>query len=178
MNNADKTELLNRIGKLEKELENFKKGLYSTEESINPDTCVGVTSKGETIVFNKNPQGLVDCTDKDLVSLEVGSNIKYLHCHDNLLERLVIPKSVCLLDCCDNKLKELEIMGRLKGLHCSNNELRELTLCEGLQLLNCRDNFIRELNVPTSVKSLVCSGNPFKSLTIPDNFNMKRLLTK
>ena len=86
-------------------------------------------------------------TTAKLVSLEVSEGVKAVHCENNLIKKLILPKSV-------------------ERLYCYNNELTELILNENISMINCDNNNISKLDVPNSVIELWCNNNELKGINL------------
>ena len=77
-----------------------------------------LTAKGIDIHGNKKE---FDCTNG------------YLHCYNNQLISLTIPKGVTYVYCRDNQLTELTIPEGVERVYCGNNQLTSLTFPDSVE---------------------------------------------
>ena len=97
------------------------------------------------------------------------TNLIYLNCSWNNLNKLIVPESVQVLDCNNNQLNELIVPNSVRELDCSYNQLTELVLPNYVQKLYCGCNQLTELIVPNSVQELCCNHNKLTELTVSKN---------
>ena len=68
--------------------------------------AVGITNKGKRLEFDCNT-GILLCSNRDLISLELPEGVINVWCSNNKLSELTIPKSVTSLFC-DKEVSGLE----------------------------------------------------------------------
>ena len=110
----------------------------------------------------------------DLQGIEYLSNLQYLTCSSNRLEKLDLSKNKALiqLDCLDNQITELNISGNaaLEKIVCSSNKLENLDLSGNpvLSSIDCRNNLLKELDVSKNpaLTYLCCDQNQIDVLDV------------
>ncbi|MCD8100986.1 MAG: hypothetical protein LUE26_00210, partial [Alistipes sp.] len=136
----------------------------------------------EHIRFNPEVRK-VDVSYNYLNSIDLdNSNIQYLYCRHNQLEKLSVDKSpkIYEIDIRDNHLTELEIQRTgLHKLYCDNNLIRKLEIStNNLSEVSFEGNPIVEMycaNNPLKRIDLNNTGNPVTTLEIADFRNCTEL---
>ncbi len=143
---------------------NFKEALLLHDPviDINEDGEIQLTeaqNTSELIIYSQDIN--------DLTGIEFFSNIIYLDCHDNNLNKLNLKNNILLerLDCYNNKIYHLDISNNqsLKYLYCKENQLSFLDVKTNFQLitLNCSNNKLKSLDVSKNklIESIDYTGN-------------------
>ena len=142
---------------------------------------MGVEEGGEFTAFEAAEMiGDFDCSGQDILDLtgiEFLTGIDELHCANNELTSLDLPKNTALtgLDCSMNQLTSLDISNNsaLEWLDCWENQLTELDVSQNTDLaaLWCHGNELTILDVSNNpdLLSLVCYENQLTSLDVSNN---------
>ena len=94
-----------------------------------------------------------NCLQLTFLNLEIlHSGVKELHCADNELTSLDVPKSIQKLYCYGNKLTSLIVRDGLQDLSCFDNQLTYLDVPKSVQRFACWDNKLIYFEIPPSLK--------------------------
>ena len=147
-----------QIAEAQQSLETAQAQLKEISDSELSNKGKGIDDKGNVLWFDI-VVGVLDCSNKKLVSLEVPQGVTHLYCSYNNLTSLEVPQGVT-------------------HLYCHNNNLTSLEVPQGVKYLSCDNNNLTSLEVPQGVEYLYCSNNPLISLSVPQGFDIKELLNK
>ncbi|MBR6616693.1 MAG: leucine-rich repeat domain-containing protein, partial [Oscillospiraceae bacterium] len=154
---------------------NFPDETFRNYVSGNFDNGDGVLTSDElATVFVIDVPGM---GIKDLTGVEYFTELTFLYCNDNQLEKLDVSSNTALTDlnCAENDLTSLDVSTctALTYLNCYDNQLTSLDVnnCTALINLNCPQNKLTALDVSncTALIYLTCSKNQLESLDVSKN---------
>ena len=156
--------------------------------NINTITNLDVASKSIadlTGVQDFVALSILDCSDNDLSSLTVSSNLNLteIYCNNNVLTSLNVSTlpGLKILWCNNNQLTNLDVSNNDKviSIDCSYNQLTQLDVSKLLILntLVCENNQITSINLSknTVLSLLRCANNLLTNLDISNNTEIKHI---
>jgi hypothetical protein len=118
----------------------------------------GVDIDGNEINLFVGKNGLLYCTNENLVSLE--SNAKTVKCYNNKLTKLDLPAAT-YVSCPNNKLTKLNVPNAAY-VSCPNNNLITLNLPVAT-FVSCHNNKLTELNL-SNATYVICDNTCLKDI--------------
>lgn len=119
--------------------------------------------------------GKVNCSNLNIISIEIHGDINHLECSNNKIRKLVVPKCVRVLIAHTNEISEITFEGAPIRISLHENLIEEILLPEGIESATISFNPLLYIHAPQSMKSLSIVGCEWLRCITIDGMSSMRL---